>query len=141
MQSTENNQSVQELSYIDIHNLNFSNIRISIHLVWFFFFRYQAKNFDSFRDLHKILPPANYFLFIAAINKLNEKPWKSQYVIVKPILQLQVPLLRKTFKEMFIDVHYNPSDTIFNSNFRINWFDKTWQLNIYGLLVLAKFPF
>ena len=48
--------------------------------------------------------------------------------------------MRETFKEMFIDVHYNPSYTIFNSNL-INWFDKTLQSNIYGLLVLAKFPF
>ena len=48
------------------------------------------------------------------LNKLNEQPWKSQYVIVKPALQLQFPLIWKIFKEMFIDAHYNPSDTIFN---------------------------
>ena len=56
------------------------------------------------------------------------------------MLQLQFPLLRQIFKEMFIDAHYNPNYTIFNFNL-INWFDKTLQLNIYGLLVLAKFPF
>ena len=43
-------------------------------------------------------------------------------------------------EEMFIDVHYNPSYTISNSNL-INWLDKTLQMNIYRLLVLAKFPF
>ena len=43
-------------------------------------------------------------------------------------------------EEMFIDVHYNPSYTISNSNL-INWLDKTLQLNIYGLLVLANFHY
>ena len=71
------------------------------------------------------------------LNKLNEQPWKSQYVIVKPTLQLQFPLIREIFKEMFIDAYYNLSYTIFNSTL-INWFDKTLQLNIYGLLDLAS---
>ena len=71
------------------------------------------------------------------LDKLNEQPWKSPYVIVKPTLQLQFPLIREIFKEMFIDAYYNLSYTIFNSTL-INWFDKTLQLNIYGLLDLAS---
>ena len=71
------------------------------------------------------------------LDKLNEQPWKSQYVIVKPTLQLQFPLIREIFKEMFIDAYYNLGYTIFNSTL-INWFDKTLQLNIYGLLDLAS---
>ena len=73
------------------------------------------------------------------LSKLNEQPWKSQYVVVKPTLQLQFPLMCEIFKEMFIDAYYNLSYTIFNSNL-INWFNKTLQLtlNIYGLLDLAS---
>ena len=40
-------------------------------------------------------------------------------------------------EEMFIDMYYNLSYTISNSNL-INWLDKTLQL-IYRLLVLANF--
>ena len=41
-------------------------------------------------------------------------------------------------EEMFLDVHVHPSYTISFSNL-INWYDKTLQLNIYRLLVLANF--
>ena len=71
------------------------------------------------------------------LSKLNQQPLKSQYVIVKPTSQLQFPLKWEIFKEMFIDAYYNLSYIIFNSNL-INWFDKTLQLNIYGLLDLAS---
>ena len=71
------------------------------------------------------------------LSKLNQQPLKSQYVIVKPTSQLQFPLKWEIFKEMFIDAYYNLSYIIFNSNL-INWFDRTLQLNIYGLLDLAS---
>ena len=103
-----------------------------------FFSRHHAKNLDSGRDLHKILPSANYFLFIAA----KQAQWTTMKISVcdrKTYVANAISLDTGNLQEeMFLDVHVHPSYTISFSNL-INWYDKTLQLNIYRLLVLANF--
>ena len=66
---------------MDIHNLNFRNIKNSFFPV------------TTPKIYIQVVTSTKCFLLqiiscLLQLNKLNEQPWKSQYVIVKPRLQL-----------------------------------------------------